>query len=191
MEKRSADALTKTTGSSDFVTRKRTPSLPQLFINCFAVLVVSLYIGYYVYDRLALTSLLFILGGGISWYVTKQVQLNRDLVQATEFQNALIASALGIGHKFCIIVQLDGTIFYLDRPFQSMFPEFTKQPNRALSTFLEHAEVAPADRDKILGVVAKGGTENMVIDMKKQKIALMISPIPRPNGFILMIGKAA
>lgn len=193
MDKRSADVLVGSKNAKDFIVRKRKPSLPQVFINCLAVLVGALLIAYNVYDRLALASILFILGGGISWYVTVQVQRNRDLAQATEFLNALIASALGMNHKFCVIVGQDGQIVYFDRHFQDMFPSFIEQPNRMLADFLEHASVAAPDREKITRMVEQGGRDKVALEIGNdhQKIALSIAPIPRPSGFVLLRGQDA
>lgn len=194
--KQSSGKSMRIVDSSDFVVRKYGPSLPQIFIVCLAVLAAAIIMTLTIYDRTALLSMLFILAGMTSWYVTNQVRHNREMLQATEFQNALFASALGAHHKFCMIIRNDQSIIYFDRHFQQQFPDFVKQGAHTLSRWLEHVQSSKEDGDKIAKAIASNEDSTVQCRLKAeeeqvQSITLLVEPILRPSGFILLRGSAA
>ena len=140
---------------------------------------------------LCILSVLFIIAG---WYIVIVVQRNRDLVLATEFQNSLFASALGINNKFCLIIRPDGTIVYLDRSFQDIFPEFIKQPRRTIDVLLDQGKVEKEESDKIYTAIEQGVYAKVVLNIRGtgkifHKMIVSIEPILRPSGFILLRGR--
>ena len=104
--------------------------------------------------------------GAVGWYVIVLLQRSRDLVMTTEFQNALFASALGINNKFCLIINRDGNIVYLDRSFQEMFPDFLKQPRRTIDILLEYGRVSGEEGKKIYAVIERGVYGKVVFDIR-------------------------
>lgn len=193
MEKRSAEAFHVKKSTGDFVVRKRNHAAMQWLIICLSVIMVCLSITLMVADRLTITSTLFVIIGITCWYVSTQMKHNRDLLNATEFQNALFASALGLGHKFCMIVTRDGGVIYFDRPFQALFPEFMKQPARSFEIFLSLGQVGDGDKEKMLSAIKLGNYEKMSLNIRTsdngmQRISVSIEPILRPSGYVLLRG---
>lgn len=194
MEKRSAEAFHVKKSTGDFVVRKRNHAAMQWLIICLSVIMVCLSVTLMIADRLTVTSTLFVIIGITCWYVATQMQHNRDLLNATEFQNALFASALGLGHKFCMIITRDGGVIYFDRPFQSCFPDFMKQPARSLGVFLELTQVSDAEREKLMSAIQQGGYDKITLTVRTaggvtERMLVSIEPILRPSGYILLRGR--
>ncbi len=188
---RFTDIDSAASGVKDFITRSRTPSVLQVTALLLTALIISLSIIVSVTDKLALISILCILIAAVGWYVLVQTQQNRDLVLATEFQNALFSAAMNMNSKFCLIIRPDGTMVYLDRSFQELFREFLRQPRRNFAIFLEYAEVSNKDRDALYASFARGVPEQVTLDIRTgdgqtEKIVMSIEPIKRPSGFILL-----
>lgn len=183
-----------TNGAQDFVIRKRTPTLVQLFFTFLVVLLLSIGIILKLEDRFTQAMALIFLTGLASWYVIVQMQRNRDLLLATEFQNALFASALGLNNKFCMIIRRNGNIVYLDRMFQDMFPDFLRQPQRSIDVLLQQGRVSRTDSEKIFSAIERGVYEKVVFAIPgaanaPNKLVMSIEPIMRPSGFILLRGR--
>ena len=178
----------------DFMPRKRFPSVAHLILILLltTAIVVTLLVSIGDKTVLALTliGMLCIIGG----YVIIQLLRNHDLLLATEFQNALFASALGLNNKFCLIIRRNGNIVYLDRMFQEMFPDFLQQPQRSIDALLDRGKVTRQDADKIFAAIEHGVYEKVVFEIKGAdgkfvKVIMSIEPIMRPSGFILLRGR--
>ena len=194
MEARYTDLTPLTNGAQDFVIRKRTPSPLQLVVIFVITWFTIISILMSIEDKFILAVFLVLLVSGIGWYVVLQIQRNHDLLLATEFQNALFASALGLNNKFCMIIRRNGSIIYLDRMFQEMFPDFVRQPQRSIDTLLQQGKVSREDSEKIFSSIERGVYEKVVFDIrgadnKFTKIVMSIEPIMRPSGFILLRGR--
>lgn len=193
MEKRSAEAFHVKKGTQDFVIRKRNHAAMQWLIICLSVIMVCLSVTLLIADRLTVTSTLFVIIGITCWYVSTQMQHNRELLNATEFQNALFASALGLGHKFCMIITRDGGVIYFDRPFQSCFPDFMKQPARSLEVFLALGQIGDGDKEKLQTAIQNGAYERLALNLRSasgmEKMMVSVEPILRPSGYILLRGR--
>lgn len=193
MEKRMATALVQGKLSSDFFIRDRGTNIKQLLV----LAIVTISIGtatMTINEKLAVTSVVFILFGCISWYLTLDVRNNLDLVKATEFQNAMFASALGMNSDFTFIIdKKDRNIFYIDRLFQDIFPEFSKKKERDLSSFFEDADISSDNRQAFISLFEQDRPQNMVFELKTgealKKVAVSIAPIPRPQGFSIVQGR--
>src|SRR5688500_7775003 len=180
-------------GSRDgeFVTRERSPTIFQLILIFISIFLVSITLSMAVQDKIALTASLVVLLSAVGWYAIVQIQRNRDLVLATEFQNALFTSALGSNNKFCLIIKRDYTITYMDRAFHECFHEFVKLPYRHLDAWLKYGEVSQEECDKIYAAIEHNVKENTVFsisasDHKPHKIFMTIEPIKRPQGYVLL-----
>lgn len=194
MSVRYTDLDAGSNGARDFVIRKRTPTISQLAVIFLSGLLIAVSIVFTISDKAMLISILAILAISIGWYATLQVQRNRDLLLATEFQNALFASALGLNNKFCMIIRPDGNIVYLDRSFQEMFPDFLRQSRRTVDMLLETGKVSKEERLKISAAIEKGVYEKIVFNIRGAgnqfyHMIMSIEPILRPKGFILLRGR--
>jgi len=180
-------------GTRDFVIRKRTPTILQLVIIFLSVLLIATSISLAAQDRMQMLVIIFLMILVVGWYVIVVVQRNRDLVLATEFQNALFASALGLNNKFCMIIKRDGNIVYIDRAFQEMFPEFLRQPRRTIDLLMEYGKVSREDSDKVFAAIEQGVYSKVVFDIRganqQHNMIMAIEPIMRPSGFILLRGR--
>lgn len=194
MALRYTDIQAETQGASDFVIRKRVPPIWQLFALFVVVLFTGISILVLNVDKGMVIFLLCVLLGVLGWYVILQIQRSRDLVLATEFQNALFASALGINNKFCLIIKREGNIIYMDRSFQEMFPDFPNERHLSIASLLKHGHVAPEEKEKIFSAVDQGVYSKVIFDIRAadkhfHKVVMSIEPIVRPAGFILLRGR--
>jgi len=181
-------------GVPDFAARKRYPAVVTLMMVMVVTLLICILLSLLVQNRTLLVAALFAIIGGAGWYATLAVQRSYDLLLATEFQNALFSSAIGINHKFCLIIKQDGMITYLDRAFQDMFPAFLRQPQRTLDVWLDHSKVTREDREEILASIERGGFSKVIFVVRTghdefHKIVMSVEPILRPHGFILLRGR--
>lgn len=183
-----------TSGAQDFVIRRRAPTIPQFAFILFIAILIALSLIAAVMDKTTLALILVLLTGIVGWYVMLILQRSRDMVLATEFQNALFASALGINNKFCLIIKRDGNIIYLDRSFQEMFPDFIKQSRRTIDMLLDHGKVSREESSKIFSAIERGVYDKVLFDIRSSdgryyKIVMSVEPILRPSGFILLRGR--
>lgn len=178
----------------DFVARRRAPSLFQMIVITTLCAVVGVGLLLSIDNRWTASITLVALLALACWYVVVQLQRHQDLLLATEFQNALFASALGLNNKFCVIIRRNGGIVYIDRAFQKMFPDFLRQSQGSIHTLLERGKVSEEDSNRIFSAIERGVYEKVVFDIKGSdgafsKIIMSIEPILRPSGFILLRGR--
>ncbi len=181
-------------GARDFVARQRTPTMAQLVIIILSAFLIGASLVVSVHNILALLTTLFALFAAIGWYVIYQLMRYRDMLLVTEFQNALFASAMGLHNKFCLIIKRDGSIIYLDRSFQNLFPDFAKQPVRNLDVLLKHGKVEKVDIDRVQGAIEHGTYEKVVFNITDAQgiihnVILSVEPIMRPSGFTMLRGR--
>jgi PAS domain S-box-containing protein len=186
--------INTTAGAGDFVVRYRPPT-PMHLVALFAfVLIISIGISFAAINRTAQSFLLIFGICATGWYAVVNLQRSRDTVLATEFQNALFASALGINSKFCLITRRDGSIVYIDRSFQEMFPDFSHEPRRTVDTLLDHGNVSHADKERIFSAIERGVYDKAIFNIRAKsgvsyKIVMSVEPILRPSGYILLRGR--
>lgn len=183
-----------TDNRQDFVVRTRRPLWQTLFFMFISVLPIAITLSILIKDTIVFGEVLFVLLGSLGVYVVLVVQRCRDLVLATEFQNALFSSALGHSNKFCLIIKDDNSISYIDRSLQEMFPSFHKEPRRAIDVLLEQGQVSKEERKMVFSALerrVRGKVVFDIIDHKKQshRIMMSIEPITRPKGFMLLRGR--
>jgi PAS domain S-box-containing protein len=183
--------VSESSNEREFVTRERYPTVTQLALLFVVTLITSIALSFTMGDPTLLATILTLLFCGFGWYIILQIQRTRDLVLATEFQNALFTSALGSNNKFCAIIKNTGAITYMDRAFHDLFDDFVKLPYRHIDAFLKYAEVQQEECDKIYAAVEHNVNDSVVFtirtsDNKSHKIVLHIEPITRPSGYILL-----
>lgn len=191
---KSMDNRQLASGQSDFVVRKRRPLWQGILGVVFAVLPISIALSFIVVNTVIFTVVLFAILSIVAAYLFITIQRSRDLVLATEFQNALFSSALGYSNKFCLIVKNDGTIVYIDRSFQELFPSFYKETRRSIDVLLEYGKVSKDERKIIFSAIEKRIHSKVVFDLidaknHSHRIMMSIEPIARPSGFILLRGR--
>ena len=120
MSTRTNDPSSRFKGVSDFVVRKQKPYLWQILALFCIVLLLCLVVTVFSFTKVPLIVFLFLLLAPLGGYMIVLLQRTRDLVLATEFQNALFASALDYNRTFCLIIKNDGNIMYMDRSFQKI-----------------------------------------------------------------------
>ncbi len=178
----------------DFTVRDRRPLWQSLCLLFFAVLVTSVFLGMIVSNIVLFSEILFVILIGVGTYVLVVLQNNRDLVMSTEFQNALLSSALSASNKFCLIIKDDGSIVHIDTAFQKLFPDFAGEVRLTVDSLLNHAQVSKEDRKIVFTAIDRRVYDQVIfdiIDAKNQphRIMMHICPIARPKGFILLRGR--
>lgn len=181
-------------GRQDFVVRKRRPVWQTLIMMFTAVLCISIFLAFMVQDRVMFSQILFVLLASSGTYVVYTLQRFQDLVLATEFQNALFASALAQNNEICIIIKNDGTIAYIGRALHEMLPGLHKDPRKDVGIILEQGQVSKEEQKNIFRAIeryARGKVVFDLIDSKKQRHRIMMSfePITRPKGYMLLRGR--
>lgn len=181
----------RTAQHSDFVSRRYNPSLVKIMLLFFAALGACICVVSLLLRPFEMVVVLTILLGALGAYVISKLQNTRDLVVTTEFQNALFASALSSGCRFCCIIARDGGISYMDQGTQRLFEDLLKERQLTLATLLKLGKVPVMEQDKILDIVSKGTRSQVVCEMRGHdnrlhQLILSIEPIKRPSGFFLM-----
>ncbi len=184
-------AETEVKNHKDFFPRRRLPTQVQfaLIFTCFFSLIMLIYhvtstsFGFFF---LALLLVLCIAGT-----VTFSVQRSRDLMLATEFQNAIFTSALGVESIFYLILRKDGTITYIDEGLKHIFPLFSRLHYRTLASFLEMGRVSKEDSEQIFAAIEKDEPQKVIITIRDgegdaRTIVITTDRISRPSHFILI-----
>lgn len=181
----------------DFTVRRRTTA-QQIYSLFIAAILIIVGVSIIVYNNTLLGALICFVVGSVMYFTASQFERLKNALQNTEFMNAMFTAALGMYHKFCVIVRQNGEIIYFDRGFQATFPHLTGGDNkRTLETWLEMYSVSYADAQTVTAMVSQGSNGKHTfpigggIHKKPHTITLAVEAIPRPSGFILLRGKDA
>ena len=194
---RASDRLAKfATKESGFVIRKHTPlqALVRLFMM---ITVIVAWVAALLYFHSVQGVVLPVGIGCLIFYIGRKLEAQEAIQQTTEFLNALLASAIGDGYKFCAIASRDGEIVYMNRAFQEMFSISIEQPNRDLISFLSLSSIPEDDMQKIMSLTAEGaiGTVSTTVSMGagadrgSELLSISVCPISHPHGFVLLRGE--
>ena len=188
---RYTDSAAKNDVTPDFAPRKRKPSLFELLMIFLLGIILSITLSVLILNKMALIVCLCLLLSAAGWYVILSIAQSRDLVLATEFQNALFASALGFSNKFCLIIKRDGSIIYTDRGFQRMFPTLVSERDISIVGMVKHGRISLSDKEKIYEAIDRGFYDTSVVEIcdssgTVNKLVLSVEPIVRPSGFLLI-----
>jgi len=173
-----------------FVARKRSPGLTEQFLMCLTIILTSVAMILMIHNQLGLIAVLFTMVGVSTVYVTSQTNRSRELLHATEFQNALFASALIKDARFCLITGRDGVIVYLNPEFVSRFPNMRLGNN--IREWLTQGNSPPADSERVIESIGNDTDQKFPISIKDcdgQKLSLLLSVEPivgRLSGFMLL-----
>lgn len=179
---------------SGFKVRRRTP-IQQIFFLFAFIGVVALGTSVIVYYN-SLTGTYICFGlGVVLWFVGKQLEKLKMLLQVSEFMNALFSSALAKRFKFVAIVRLNGDIIYFNRPFQEYFPDFAGLEKRTITNLLEMAQANAEHKEAVLAAMTQQSESRTSVilhvgaDKAVKPFTLSIEPIERPLGFVLLRGE--
>lgn len=177
-----------------FKNRKRTP-IEQIFFLFVFIGVVALGTSIIVYyDSLTGTYICFGLGV-VLWFVGRQLEKLKTLLQVSEFMNALFSSALAKKFKFVCIVRLNGDIIYFNRSFQEYFPDFGALEKRTITTLLDTGNISDEHREAVMNALTQTTESRTSVilhagaDKAAKPFTLSIDPIERPLGFVLLRGE--
>lgn len=147
------------------------------------------------YETLIGAGISLLAGIGLLVYA-KRAEKRKIISERSEFLNALLASAIGNKHKFCMIVnQDDGQIVYLNNDFQKTFPKIVNSEKRFLAKLLKMYSVSDAKSKSIMTAVKKAADKSVAVDISagkgkpKEKLNFKIEPIARPSGFVMIRGE--
>jgi two-component system cell cycle sensor histidine kinase/response regulator CckA len=194
---RFSDNLSDNTDGSDFIVRKRIP-VPVQIILIFAVAFVAIYTtGCIISDtggRVTFIVTLILTIGSLTWFTVYFSSRLRDLVLATEFQNAMLASAAQLSTRFCLITKRDGSIVYIDPGFQKAFPIFLQNTDRTIDGLLSGTGIAKEVIHKIILTLQQNLSDRVLLNFREGdgaafQIMMTIDPLPRPKGYLLLRGR--
>ncbi len=197
MEIRFTDDIDENTDGSDFIVRKRRPFAMQILM-VFIMVCISIYLAAVFMDGadggMLFSAVLVFTIGMLGWFTIYLTQRNRDLVMATEFQNAMLASAAQLSTRFCVITKRDGTIVYIDPGFQKTFPHFIQTGSHTIDGLLMSAEVPDDIYKQISKTLEKQAPLNITIPFKSptgkpMPMVVSIDLLPRPRGYFLFRGR--
>jgi two-component system cell cycle sensor histidine kinase/response regulator CckA len=197
MVTRFSDDLLNNTDGSDFIVRRRIPLAMQIML-VFLVAFVAIYVSASFMGGTGSKALFFLtltlsIGTltGLAIYFSARL---RDLVMATEFQNAMLASAARLSTRFCLIVKRDGSIVYIDPGFQKLFPHFMNSNDRNIEGLLAGAGIPRDMVQKIFLMLQQGENDRTLLSFRQDggamlQIMLSIDALPRPKGYFLLRGR--
>jgi hypothetical protein len=186
----------------DFIIRDYGLSTMQMRVVFMGGLLLLAGMAILVYYRLLLWSALYLVSGtvtliGIVLVVFAERVENREHIwQGAEFLNALFASALSAGYRFSLIVEQEtGTIVYMDRAFQQLFPEATSPDQRNLADLMSIYSMKESDRQRLREAIHQSSANQVPFaietgaDKKRRNMTVTVEPISRPAGFCLLRGR--
>jgi len=191
MAVRYTDAKKIKSASRDFIVRKYKPSLPQILAIFIVILTVNTTCTLMMESKYKSAAFQFIFIAALGVYAIYEIQRSRDMMLATQFQNALFASALTAHCKYCLIVKRDGSVVYIDKEFQLMFPDLRKDSQLTLANMFQQGKVDNDDKEKILAAIACGERDKVIYeirgpDNRLQKHVMSVEPITTPSGFVML-----
>lgn len=197
MSIRFSDNILSNIEGTNFVVRNRIPRSVQIlltFLGAFDVICLAFYLtddsGVNLKFILVLLVSIAILGYITFFFINRF----RNLILATEFQTAMLASATQLGTRFCFIVNRDGLIFYVDSGFQKTFSNFINSGSRSLKELFMFVDVADDLKQRMLDALKQDKNERIMLSFKDAEgnaisVVTAIDVIPRPRGFFVIRGR--
>jgi signal transduction histidine kinase len=175
----------------DFVRRRRLPTHIQycfIFLSFYALIVGTFVVTDSTF-KFSVITLFWV--GAVAAVIAFAIQISRDIVLATEYQNAVFSSALSARSLFTVIARTDGTILHFDRGVQKLFPRFSRFSQRDVSTLLEAAMASPEQTNVVLDAVRSMQVSRQVLTLKDAnnaplKVVLDIEIIDYPAQFAVI-----
>lgn len=177
-----------------FVVRQRTPvrALTTIFMGISGCVLLIACVFYY--DNLN-GFYMCLIAGLLMLFISRQLETMQRIQLSTEFTNALFSSAMAKGYKFCMIVSQAGDIIYCNRPFQAMFPAFSKQDKLTIEQWFLMQEGSSVQYQNVLSLLSVPSDSNVAVTLRggeneaQQSMHLLIEPIEFPKGYVLIRGK--
>lgn len=179
----------------DFQPRSRLPAIVH-FLLVFAGIYIFL-AGFFLFsdNMTAFGFWAFFVLAGLAVFITRTVRFNRDLLLATEFQNAIFSSALMSGNLFSIIVRGDGSIVHVDRGTQDFFKGFSRYRHKHLEDILRIAQVSEEHQNAIFNALRSQQRERLLFGVTSHNgvtsdLVLTLDPITKPGNFTILRARA-
>lgn len=180
--------------ADDFKTRERLPTILQFTLTSaviFGLLTIIYFASKSATTFLILTGILMLISAGISVYL---IQKDRDMLIATEFQNAIFSSAINIGNEFYFITHNDSQIVYYNHGVRRIVPGFDKNRRFDIDNFIIAASLNDDDANRLTGALSQSTPSQIVITITNkeqvpQAFMLSIDPISRPANYFLIRGR--
>jgi PAS domain S-box-containing protein len=197
MSIRFSDNILSNIEGSNFVIRHRVPRSIQIiftFLSAFLIICLASYVTDEANTNYKFIIILVISIGMLGYATYFFFNRFRNLLLATEFQTAMLASVTQLGTRFCFIVNKDGLIFYVDSGFQKTFSTFISSGSRSLNTLFMFMELSDEFREKILDTLKRNKNERVVMSFKNGEgniisVVTAIDVIPRPRGYFVIRGR--
>ncbi len=197
MSIRFSDNILNNLEGSGFVVRNRVPRILKTFMIFLVVFDIICLSAYTVEDATISGVFLAVLVasvaafGSIIWFFMVKF---RNLLMATEFQAALLASATQIGTRFCFITNAEGTIFYVDTGFQKIFVNFLNNGSYTLHDLFAFTDISDEAKNQIFQALKQNKSDHMVLsfhDSNGDKLTMMVAVdvITRPRGYFIIRGR--
>lgn len=190
---RFSDERFLTPRSKDFIprdSRRNVWTLVVIYLVAFVILFsATLAASQGGYTGLATATILIVVGVLVS-YNFLQKQRSADLIQSTEFLNALLVGAAGANFRFFLILRKDRVLMYSSHETRRLFPQIYSKEDNPLETILNSSGMPKEDRDRIYDALQNSQTDRFSTEMEhaegKEQFFLTISPIDRPAGYFVL-----
>jgi two-component system cell cycle sensor histidine kinase/response regulator CckA len=178
------------------------------FIAAFCLITVSLS-AINAQDIWLLSLLTFLILGSLLAVVCSFILKNRNIIMASEFQNAIFAGAAKLVTEFCIIIRNDGKIVYVDQAYSNRLFGNSKQ-DASVETLAKRGILNKKEKDKLLSALTEGKSQTINFSFpnspneelplafsiepigvyskneNSNKLRLAVRPIERPSGYFLL-----
>ncbi len=213
MLKRFSDRTEGFKKNSDFVRRNHGYPLWWLIAFFVAAFSIVLYMILTISDSKLTAGLFSALFLGFLatslFYIIKA----RNIIAATELQNALFAGAAKIATQVCIILKYDGTVVYVDPEYARKFPKLRGRGTKSFDALCDSGNLSRKDRDKLINALQEGREEDVSFTLSKtssgdkslalslepigvysekedeKPLRLAVNPITRPSGYFFLRGQ--
>ncbi len=182
--------------TNDFKVRQHKPLLSVVlgaYLLAFVIIIGTASISNEIGGMPVFTIVTLVMLGFSAWVTYFNTQRSRDLVTATEFQNALFSSIAHLHSSFIVIVRNTGGIMYYSSNYPAMFSGTRRRGLTTIDAIFETDGISAEDAARIRSALADGKPEQLICEVKdvdgnSQPIRLTIQPIPRPSGFFVISG---
>lgn len=190
---RFSDERFLTPPNKDFVPRNSSRILWTLlivyliaFVMLFAANIVASQGGHL---SLAAAIILIVVGALVT-YIFLEKQRSADLVQSTEFLNALLVGAAGANYRFFLILRHDRVMMYSSYALRQLYPQLYSQEQNPLETLLDSSQMPKEDKERIYDALHHGTTDRFSTLMEhnegQEQFFLTVSPLDRPSGYFVL-----
>ncbi len=180
--------------NTGFMRRNIVPSFWQIMGIYFAVMIlfaliiknVKLFGGD---NNISIIISVVVFALGLFFFIT--IQKTYDIITANEFQNAIFAGSTSVGTEFTLITKGDGTVVYYNPGCYKYFPYSTKAGTSDIRALFKSRQSGPEVLERISEALSKVRDEKIPIEItdlegNQKQLNLIIEPIKRPRGFLLV-----